>query len=292
MMLRGVTVAASIVVFAAVGAVGSGGAVGAVDSQTRGQTPAADTLTLALRYQAAHVPVAVTRLPGTKRVRVPLVPHSQPIEKGLPLGIISPTPGTPYLRSADSPIYQVNQPMSVVQQRVRQYFIAHGDREVSSGSSGSPRGQEFFVSFAKGLQDPVNYGLTTYSPSPGVTRYAYFVTDVAVPARPAYSRIPLALRSMRGTIRSQSVRSVSSTNPQALKRLAQALNGLNRIQAGVVHCPAVFKSADLVLVPKDGPSIPVHILSGCSVTIGKLTLQDYPAAPVWKALTDAASHTH
>lgn len=242
------------------------------------------TVPLRLRYGAAGA-LPVARVAGTTVVRIPIYPRSRRARQhSLPLGLINPLPGSPYVRTATSAVYASRQAPAAVQGWIQSYFRERGWHTVSTGNTGSPSAVETLTALAIGPLAPLVFNLTVYGPPSGGTRYGFFVTDVVRPHRPASTRVPLDLVRMTGAITiSGHVRHVVATNRDALRRLARALNRPSVVFIGF-HCPLVTQTASIQVTSSSGRIIRVAIASGCSVAINGTAFQDYPAGPIWRAL--------
>lgn len=247
----------------------------------------ASSTVLTLRY-LSFGPLAVPRIAGTTPVRVPIYSKSRRMSpKSLPLGIISPLPGSPYVRVASSAVYGAQAPADAVMAGVAHFFKQRGYTQVSSGSAGGPSATESTVAFAASSTSNLVFNVTWYSPASGGTRYAYYVTQVMTPPRPKSTMVPLELVRLSGTISTNGkTRPVVSSNKKALQKLARALNVPHTPDIGF-HCPMVDQIANVTLTPAGGRAVTVVIDSGCSVSINGVGFQDYPAGPIWHALTGA-----
>lgn len=245
------------------------------------------TTLLTLRAQNGS-PLPVSRVPNITTVRIPILPKSHiTASRSLPLGIISPEPGTPDVHMAKSAVYSIHLPPALASRILEHYFSSRQYQRISVGSFSNHTVSESIVSYAKSVNGNLVFNLTWYAASQSVTRYGYYVSQVVTSSPPKSTRIPFDLIRLTGTIQTgHQERSVSSTHKPALRKLARALDALHTVDFGL-HCPLVRDSAHLILIPRQGRAMRVSIASGCSVSVNGVAFQDYPAKPVWSALLRA-----
>lgn len=274
--------------------VGSGGGLAVLShSVWAGAAHSGSNIPLILSYQNG-TQGPLPRIPGSLTVDIPRYPQSGITRLKLPWGPIGPMPGSPYVRVAESPTYQVDASMSQVMAWYTRQLALLGDRSVLPGSAGNSNTgvTESTLTFSKNVASPLNLTMTFYAPTPNTTRYAIWATDLVVPPRPSRTDVPTDINQLSGTvvIDGQS-HQVHSHNAAALTRLAQRINDLKTLDTGN-HCPAVMDSASLHLVAKNGQQVSVQVESGCIVTAFGISWLDAPSQPVWSALMAALETSH
>jgi hypothetical protein len=234
-------------------------------------------------------PVPVPRMAGDTVIRVPVYPGASPSARPFGRQDEVELPGSPYLRAAGR-AFSVHASLDAVLTWYTHVLTHRGLVVNGRGTGGGPHGLTFaMIGFAPHgwlhQAHPVELDVIVEPASHG-TRLALWATQIMTPPRPSKSVIPPDIRVITGTVTPGG--RVRITNPTAIARLLQALNSLSVVMAGTYSCPAIRETAHLTLWPRRGPSIPVSIAVGCTVSIDRIPLQDN--GRVGPALTWAFRH--
>ncbi|MDB4894221.1 MAG: hypothetical protein JWN15_483 [Firmicutes bacterium] len=274
------------VLAALIGVLALGGALAA-------QPATSGFVTLSLEPAAAvsGEPVPPDMPAGKVSVSLPLYPGAMPTDQPFQQPF-EMTPASPYLKAARAR-YVVPGTPATVEAWYRQKLPASGFPESGSGSTGG-RGvvAATGVDFVSQQDSSLHVILSFQEGHGGTTLLQYWVTDVAVPARPAESGLPADTVRVEISYRPWQPQSPmmtrTITDPATVGRLVQLINGLQRDNRGVHGCLEDHgQGAVMTFLATSGASKSVEFRPACSsVRVGDVALYD-KQLNVWNAVVAA-----